>query len=106
MPNCSRESSGTNRLGAKAPHTTAGTAEPNTPLGSAATGSAMPHRPTWIVALCFAMFLAVAAPVAAQDRNPAGHERPPVEETEVRVAPIVIDGETLFSVRGITALPA
>ena len=67
----------------------------------------MPHRPSWIAALCFAIVLGVAPPADGQDTSPAGRGRPAdQEETEVRLAPIVIDGETLFSVRGITALPA
>ncbi len=63
----------------------------------------MPRLCSWIVLLT----LAGIAPTLAQDAKKAGDGggRQDVD-SDVRVASVVIDGETLFSVRGVTALPA
>lgn len=51
------------------------------------------------------VFLALAVFGFAQERSPATPSATDAN-SEIRVAPVVIDGETLFSVRGVTARPA
>ncbi|MEX0283102.1 MAG: mechanosensitive ion channel domain-containing protein [Paracoccaceae bacterium] len=57
----------------------------------------------WLMLLAVAVF-AIATPAPAQDasQNAASEE---VEDTEFR-APVIVDGEVLFEVRGSSALPA
>jgi small-conductance mechanosensitive channel len=58
-----------------------------------------------VLTAVLALMLGGSLPVLGQggaQASQAGHDA----ESEVTLAPVVIDGETLFSVRGVTALPA
>jgi small-conductance mechanosensitive channel len=58
----------------------------------------------WILPLSLAVTLGGAQLVPAQDAQGGGAA--PAANSETRLAPVVVDGETLFSVRGVTAWPA
>ncbi len=67
----------------------------------------MRHRPSWTVPLCLVITLGIQSSADGQDRKsgdatPAG----PALDSEVRLAPVIVDGEVLFTVRGVTAHPA
>jgi small-conductance mechanosensitive channel len=59
----------------------------------------------WVLTL---VPLALAAPVLAADERPAGENQSQSADTEVETpsAPVVIDGRTLFRVRGTSSFPA
>jgi small-conductance mechanosensitive channel len=64
----------------------------------------MPKVPVHSIPLIVALILTPSAAVLGQDTPKAAGT--PAEELEVRQSRVVIDGETLFSVRGVTAYPA
>ena len=61
----------------------------------------MPHIRTRLMSLMLALVLGQSVSVLAQEARHAGESG-----GEVQQSPVVIDGETLFSVRGVTAYPA
>lgn len=68
----------------------------------------MPEIPPWIPRLAVLLVLNGILPVFGQDAGDAPSESRQSKdaENEIRLAPVVIDGESLFSVRGVTAHPA
>jgi len=68
----------------------------------------MPHLPLYILSLFLTLALGQSAPAFAQDVEKTGGVPETSQEAagDVHLAPVVIDGETLFSVRGVTAYPA
>jgi small-conductance mechanosensitive channel len=62
---------------------------------------------SWMLTLGLALALAGTSSVLGQDSNSGGAGSPaPAANSEARLAPVVLDGETLFSIRGVTARPA
>jgi small-conductance mechanosensitive channel len=68
----------------------------------------MSQRFQWTIPLCLAILLGVPLSAPGQDTRKAGDNSTATESAldDVHVAPVVVDGETLFSVRGVTARPA
>jgi small-conductance mechanosensitive channel len=64
----------------------------------------MPSFRLCILSIAATLVLGGSAPLFGQDSSDAGSKS--VSNAEVRLAEVVVDGETLFSVRGVTAHPA
>jgi small-conductance mechanosensitive channel len=63
----------------------------------------MRQRASWNLPLCLAF--ALCDPSSSSGQNQKTPDLP-AADAEVRLAPVVVDGEVLFSVRGVTAHPA
>ena len=59
-----------------------------------------------LIPLVVVLVLGTGASALAQTPAKTGGNSTPEDEGELRLAPVVIDGETLFRVRGVTAHPA
>ncbi len=68
----------------------------------------MPRVHLFLFSLVVAFALSASVPALGQDAEQAGDASRATQEAEVetRQAPVVIDGETLFSLRGVSAYPA
>ena len=66
----------------------------------------MSQRSPWTIPLCLAVLLLGPLSAPGQELRKAGDDSPAAQSTpdDVHVAPVVVDGETLFSVRGVTAV--
>ena len=67
----------------------------------------MSQRSRWTIPISLAILLGCSLSAPGQDTRKSGDDSAAAQNTDdVYVAPVVVDGETLFSVRGVTARPA
>ena len=68
----------------------------------------MSQRSPWTIPLCLAILLGSPLSAPGQDTRKAGDNSAAAQNPldDVYVAPVIVDAETLFSVRGVTARPA
>lgn len=70
-------------------------------------GSGRAAATSLVLSLIVTAAIGWAVPAAGQDAGAAPQRAPsPAAEADVPLAPVVIDGETLFSVRGVSSYPA